>query len=297
MDPEAPRPSFTVSPDSGEGPLLVTVDASASTDNSGITDYAWEFPDGSKASGVTATTTLDGLGRRTIRLTVTDTDGNSATTTRDVILAGQDPYSGLPIAIPGRIECENFDLGGEAIAYHDSDASNRGGDTRSDEGVDIETSIDDGGGYNVGWTTGGEWLEYTVDVASAGTYRLNIRSAGNGSTVRLVRNGADLTPAISLPKTADWQTYATTDAGIVILAAGEQILRLAIDTPGSNLNWFELTREGDAPTRVISMATIPDHVWECDPGGLGNDDGSTTTFTGLDPATDHLLSPTRTINN
>ncbi len=58
------------------------------------------------------------------------------------------------------------------MGYHDSEASNQGGAYRSTT-VDIEANTDQGGGYNVGWIVAGEWLNYTVDVATAGTYDLN----------------------------------------------------------------------------------------------------------------------------
>ena len=43
--------------------------------------------------------------------------------------------------------------------------------------VDIESTTDTGGGYNVGRTRPGEWLKYSVTVASAGTYDLDVRVA------------------------------------------------------------------------------------------------------------------------
>jgi hypothetical protein len=58
------------------------------------------------------------------------------------------PYQDKPQVIPGRIQAEFYDVGGEGIAYHDSDSSNNGSGTlnkgasyldqfRKDEGVDI----------------------------------------------------------------------------------------------------------------------------------------------------------------
>ena len=32
------------------------------------------------------------------------------------------PFSGTPIALPGTIEAENYDKGGEGVAYHDTTA-------------------------------------------------------------------------------------------------------------------------------------------------------------------------------
>src|SRR5258708_6055890 len=67
-------------------------------------------------------------------------------------LTQQSPYLGTPWPIPGKLEAENYDTGGEGIAYHDTDTSNDGGQYRTSEGVDIEVCGDTGGGYDVGWT-------------------------------------------------------------------------------------------------------------------------------------------------
>ena len=59
---------------------------------------------------------------------------------------------------------------------------NTGGATfRMDEDVDIENCTDAGAGYNIGFATAGEWLEYTVDVTKPGTYDLDLRVACNGA--------------------------------------------------------------------------------------------------------------------
>lgn len=107
--------------------------------------------------------------------------------------------------IPGRIECEYFDTGGEGIAYHDADSINNGSgklnpangeylhEFRMHEGVDISYtktgSIDDNP-YNttvpsanqlyVGWTTPGEWINYTVLVNETANYRVGVMYTANG---------------------------------------------------------------------------------------------------------------------
>jgi hypothetical protein len=85
------------------------------------------------------------------------------------------PYTGTALSLPGRIEAENFDNGGEGVAYHDTTATNDGGFYRS-EGVDICT-CGSPYGLSVGWTNPGEWMEYTVNVASYGTYKLQTLTA------------------------------------------------------------------------------------------------------------------------
>ena len=94
------------------------------------------------------------------------------------------PYGGTPAALPGTVQAENFDEGASGVAYFDTTAGNTGGKYRTTD-VDIESTTDVGGGYNVGRTRPGEWLKYSVTVASAGTYALDVRVAniGYGRTV------------------------------------------------------------------------------------------------------------------
>jgi PKD repeat protein len=56
-------------------------DASASTDNVGVTSYLWDFGDGTTATTATATHVYGHEGAYTARLTATDAAGNAATST------------------------------------------------------------------------------------------------------------------------------------------------------------------------------------------------------------------------
>ncbi len=141
------------------------------------------------------------------------------------------PYSGSPIAIPGTIEAEQFDNGGEGIAYHDTTGGNSGGAFRSTD-VDLEPAS--GGGYDVGWMAAGEWLNYTVTVASAGAYTVQFRvaSLGAGGAFHLEMNGANVTGRLTVPDTGGWQNWRTVSAP-VDLTAGQQVARLVIDGDGA----------------------------------------------------------------
>ncbi|UCD29396.1 MAG: carbohydrate-binding protein, partial [Planctomycetota bacterium] len=152
----------------------------------------------------------------------------------------QEPYNGTPAAIPGTAQAEDYDIGGEAIAYHDTSSGNAGGEYRSDD-VDITTAADTGGGYCIGWTEDGEWLEYTVDVNLYGIYDINVRvaSLSAGGTFHIEANGVDATGPVSFGPTGGWQTWDNVTIPEVIFNAGPQILRRAIDSAGWNLNWIE----------------------------------------------------------
>ncbi len=155
--------------------------------------------------------------------------------------SGEAPFGGTPAAIPGTIQIENYDVGGEGVAYHDNDVMNSGGKYRTD-GVDIETCGDTGGGFDVGWTNAGEWLKYTVNVATAGTRTVSFRvaaAAAVGTTAGRFHiqtpSGTNLSGTINVPGTGGWQTYTTVTATIT-LPAGQQILELFEETGGYNLN-------------------------------------------------------------
>ena len=89
------------------------------------------------------------------------------------------PFGSGPVALPGTIQAENFDNGGANVAYVDTSSGNSGGAYRTTD-VDVEATTDTGGGNNVGWIATGEWLKYSVNVSTAGTYTLEFRVACSG---------------------------------------------------------------------------------------------------------------------
>src|SRR6185295_8343084 len=95
------------------------------------------------------------------------------------VINGEAPFTGVPFNVPGLIQAEDFDGGGEGVAFHDTDASNNGGQYRN-TAVDIEGAGDTGGGYDVGWTSAGEYLSYTINALADGAYTLQSRIASSG---------------------------------------------------------------------------------------------------------------------
>jgi hypothetical protein len=162
------------------------------------------------------------------------------------------PFTGTPMALPGRIELENYDLGGEGVAYHDTTAGNSSGAYRSDD-VDIRVTTDSSGGYNLKSVRASEWLNYTVTIAAAGTYTLGFRMASNGpgGTVHVAIDGSDVSGPIALPDTGGWNTWQTVTTSGVTLPAGTHVLTLVIDANGAlgtaaDLNWLDVTAAASA---------------------------------------------------
>jgi endonuclease/exonuclease/phosphatase family metal-dependent hydrolase len=148
--------------------------------------------------------------------------------------SGSGPYLGSPVALPGTIEAENFDNGADGASYHDTTAGNTGGAYRS-TGVDIEACAE--GGYDVGWTAAGEWLNYTVNVSSAGSYVVALRVATPGTATMHVgfNGGSSVWSGVAIPNSGGWQNWTTVNV-TVNLAAGVQQMTLLFDTGNVNLN-------------------------------------------------------------
>ena len=150
----------------------------------------------------------------------------------------QTPFNANPIAIPGELEVEEYDNGGEGLAYHDNEAANIPGGFRLEEGVDIGAL---GDGFILEYVASGEWIEYAVDVMQSGIYSVKAETASevaNGAfKITFDKNNASTN--FSPPSTNDWYTFQEITAnGEIELEAGVQQMRLDI----TNNNPFNLDK-------------------------------------------------------
>ena len=179
----------------------------------------------------------------------TDAEGRENSSAKKALKVNgkREPYSGTPIVIPGVIQAENFDKGGEKMTFHDSD-DNREGDTeyrKDGEGVDF---VKGNGGTAIGYTAENEWLEYTVDVQEAGTYSykatVSSGTSGSGFSIALVTPGKVTTVAkVSVPQTGNnnWDTYKVVEGELTKdLEVGQQIIRFTITGQQCNIDKVEL---------------------------------------------------------
>jgi hypothetical protein len=152
----------------------------------------------------------------------------------------REPFLGSPLSIPGTIEAEDFDKGGEGLTYHDADVANIAGAYRPDEGVDIYDR--NGKGYHIGNALPGEWYEYTVNVAEEDEYRIDILLAAfeGGATFKL-KIGDIESDTLTVPTTYSWLLTDTVTT-VMSLKAGEQIMRFTvIDGPMFNIDKIEFS--------------------------------------------------------
>ena len=123
-----------------------------------------------------------------------------------------------PIAIPGTVQAEKY-----------SDSK----DGRT------ETTSDVGGGLNVGWIDEGDWLEYTLNVKSKGTYTVQYRVASQSNTVKFsVKVNNNKANTVETTASGGWQTWKTVSKKIN-LDKGVQKFRIQALNGGWNFNWIK----------------------------------------------------------
>ncbi|MFY0606811.1 MAG: cellulase family glycosylhydrolase [Cyclobacteriaceae bacterium] len=150
----------------------------------------------------------------------------------------------LHLKIPGKIQAEDFIV---------------------NEGLGLEETSDTGGGFNIGYTHVGDYLEYRINVPDSGVYTVESRIACNSNPgkFRLSQIAEDGTvqneTIVSVPVTGGWQTWQTITDGEITLNEGRWILRLTITDPEYNVNWIQLTKKKvlGAETDIEEIAIYP----------------------------------------
>lgn len=180
------------------------------------------------------------------------------------------PFGGTPAEVPGVIEAEDYDLGGQGKAYFDSDSTNHGAQYRLNDWVDIEACLDTSGGYDVGWTQPGEWLLYTVIVSHSGEYQVRVRAASasiNQSILHFEIDGVNVTGNVTIPNTGGWQSWTTVYSRTFKLDSGVHFVKMCIDSGSCNLNKFYILPPNASPLINLIFPNggeifVPDSVVE-----------------------------------
>ncbi|WP_170208633.1 DUF5010 domain-containing protein [Micromonospora pisi] len=186
-------------------------------------------------------------------------------------------YSRNPFPTDMRVEAETAD------SYSDSTPSNAYGVYRAGD-LDVQASLDTGGGWNVGSTSNGEWLQWQeIPLQNAVTLKARVSTPNTDAKLRFVIDGV-AGPAVSVPNTGGWQNYQTIDAGAFSLVAGKHhTVRLEFLGGPLNINfWQALTQNPPAgenppvggnplPTGPIALrAVINNKYVSASSAGAGN---------------------------
>ena len=167
-----------------------------------------------------------------------------------------------------RIQAEDYKADIDGQQYFDFDPENLSGEYRPNEPVDIETTSDVGGGFNVSFIQSGEFLTYDVNVAEAGTYNVVLRVASPSEvsqSAEVLINGQTYT--VDFEPTGDWQTYQDVVVANVSLEAGTQELRFEAKSSEFNFNYIDLVADEPVidtdttpPTAVLNTTTVSQPV-------------------------------------
>jgi endoglucanase len=107
-------------------------------------------------------------------------------------------------------------------------------------GVAKENTTDAGGGQNVGYIDNGDWMDYSVSIASAGTFSISLRVASpSGGQLQIKNAAGSVLATVSVPNTGDWQNWQTISASIT-LPQGTQTIRVYSASNGWNFNWMDI---------------------------------------------------------
>ncbi|PWJ61882.1 MULTISPECIES: endo-1,4-beta-xylanase [unclassified Fibrobacter] len=177
----------------------------------------------------------------------------------------QTPFKGQPIAVPGKIEAEDFDVPGKGrnedgstnASYSVATSGQGNSDYRKGEGVNLYKS---GSGVVIGYNNAGNWYEYTIDVAETGTYTVYaaVASANNTSSFKMSVGGKAISEEIAVPQAAsgeeNYNDYNKV-AFDVNLTKGKQILRLEITGDWCDIDYFNIVKKGDADPNPIPKSS------------------------------------------
>ena len=178
--------------------------------------------------------------------------------------------AGDPQRIPGAVFCAYYDLGGEGVAFHDTDGENQGSgklnpadgsylnEFRRREGLDISYTkqvpdrespsnqvVPPPGLLYVGWNDPGEWFNVTVETAAAGDYVADLLyTAQRDASIAIDVNGAagatvPLASTFDPAETIPWRQWhhwnVARDRVTLALPKGISVLTIHI-VSGGNIN-------------------------------------------------------------
>ena len=221
-DTQAPTaPTNLASPSKTD--VSVNLTWTASTDNVGVTGYEI-FKDGISA-GTTSTTSFTATGLTasttyTFTVKARDAAGNISSASNALSVTTNAP---APTSI--FIEAENFS---------------------AQKGTTVVACSDTGGGSNVASIDNRDYVEYTVTVPVASTYRVDFRVASTVATGRFdFKSGQTTYASVSVPNTGGNQLWQTISVN-VNLNSGTQKFRVSATASSFSLNWLNFERTSSA---------------------------------------------------
>ena len=233
---QAPTAAFAVSPDRGSAPLIVSLDATTSSDADGtVSHWNWNFGDGETDEGETVVHTFRTAGTFEVVLTVRDDDGATATSRANIVV---EPPPGT-FTLRGEIRAQS----GSVV---DSDTNDRFNGTTPNNGFDSAQPVPnpatvggyvaeaDAGDPGAVRAEGDRFDVFTVSARGGETLLLSIGELGDGNDLDLYLYDADRNElaasigtgeaeSLEIPAPGDYfvEVYAFSGASTYVLSVGE----------------------------------------------------------------------------
>jgi hypothetical protein len=148
------------------------------------------------------------------------------------------------LLIPGMIEAEDFNDGGEGVGYHDTNGS-----------PVLESNS---GGSHVAYIESGEWLAYTV-YAAEGNYYIDVyvASANGGGSLHIEFDDVDVTGVQNFDENGSWTDFIPVTVGPVFISGGEQIMKVGMNGSTFNVDRLVFTETSETPSPSPTPTAVP----------------------------------------
>lgn len=181
------------------------------------------------------------VGTHTVEISATNEEGTGSI--RQVMLKG------VHLTIPGVVQAEDYDQGGQGVGYFDNTIGNDNpGISYRHSDVDFSTIFNDGN-YHLTNTEAGEWLKYTLDVTEETSYTITLRYKTVASPIiNITIDGEEFSGDIALPLSYPW---AEMTFEVPVLTAGIHEIKFNIISGGFELDYLDFainTIPENAPT-------------------------------------------------
>ena len=202
----SPTASFTAAPTTGEAPLPVDFNATASYDPDGTSvSYGWNYGDQTTGSGPTPSHTYTTPGTYTVTLTVTDIEGATATATGTIIVGVVDPID-------------------VRVSSSSDDAEERSDGSMYRSSSDLEL-VDDGSrrqtvgmrfnGIDIpqGATILNAYVQFQVDETNSGSVLVEIRGQNDDNATTFTSSDGNITSRPTTAASVSWAPVPWTSVG------------------------------------------------------------------------------------
>lgn len=164
-----------------------------------------------------------------------------------------------PHNVPGTIQAEDFNNGGQYVAYFANTTGNQGNSTYRSTDVDI---YDDGTNKYIksssSYGEAKEWVKYTIEVGTAGWFKIEYSARHDGGTsshkIQTVLDDRQL-GQVRVPAQSTFTTLNGPQT--VYLSAGTHVLKVAIHDGATSLNSITISSITTPSFPSPQIATSP----------------------------------------